>query len=264
MLTVLALLAAAPLAPSQPAALDLSGAHLTHGILGPVRADRQVYPGDSLFVAFDIVGLTVDPAGKASYAIELELTDAAGKPVFKPNPRDQESILALGGNRLPAFARFDLSQDQKPGDYTLKVTVTDKPSKQPKSFSEKFTVLPRGFALVAVSISADPEGAVPAGLLGTGQVVYVNAAIINFVRGTNQQPKVSVSLAITEAGKPTLAQPFSGTFDSGVPANAGALPAQFALSLNRPGKFTLEVKATDEVAKKTATLTFEITVLPAR
>jgi hypothetical protein len=39
---------------------------------------------------------------------------------------------------------------------------------------------------------------------------------------------------------------------------------QFALSLSRPGKFTLELKATDQVSGQSATVTYPLTVLPAR
>jgi hypothetical protein len=38
----------------------------------------------------------------------------------------------------------------------------------------------------------------------------------------------------------------------------------FLLSLNRPGKFTVELRATDQVSKKKAKLSFPLTVLPAR
>ena len=63
MLAVLTLLVV-PLAAAQGDALTLSGAHFTHGVLGPARADRQVVPGDSLFLTFDIENLTADPTGK--------------------------------------------------------------------------------------------------------------------------------------------------------------------------------------------------------
>jgi hypothetical protein len=45
-----------------------------------------------------------------------------------------------------------------------------------------------------------------------------------------------------------------------VPDNLPMVPMQFMLSLNRPGKFTVELTATDQVAKKTTKLSFPLTV----
>ena len=64
--------------------------------------------------------------------------------------------------------------------------------------------------------------------------------------------------------KPTLAKPFIGEFTS-VPETHKVLPLQFPLSLNRPGKFTVELKLTDQLAKKSSILSFPLTVVgPAK
>ena len=65
-----------------------------------------------------------------------------------------------------------------------------------------------------------------------------------------------------EGGKPTLARPLTGSVKSGVPDKALSLPIHFLLSLNRPGKFTLELAATDEMAGKTAKLSVPLVVRP--
>jgi hypothetical protein len=46
-----------------------------------------------------------------------------------------------------------------------------------------------------------------------------------------------------------------------VPDGAQQLPLQFLLSLNRPGKFVVELSATDQVTGKKAKLTFPLKVL---
>ena len=46
--------------------------------------------------------------------------------LFRQPARDQETIAALGGGHLPAFAQVDVGLDQSPGDYKVKVTVTDR------------------------------------------------------------------------------------------------------------------------------------------
>jgi hypothetical protein len=55
---------------------------------------------------------------------------------------------------------------------------------------------------------------------------------------------------LDDKGRPTVAKPFTGKIQEGVPARATALPAQFLLALNRAGQFTLELKATDQVTGK--------------
>ena len=52
----------------------------------------------------------------------------------------------------------------------------------------------------------------------------------------------------------------TGTVEKDVPASAISVPIQFHVSLNRPGKFTVELKATDKVSGKTDTRSFPITV----
>ena len=44
-----------------------------------------------------------------------------------------------------------------------------------------------------------------------------------------------------------------------MPADAALVPAQFFLSLNRSGKFTVELTAADKVGGKKAQLTFPLT-----
>ncbi len=52
----------------------------------------------------------------------------------------------------------------------------------------------------------------------------------------------------------------TGTVDKDVMPTAVSVPIQFLISLNRPGKFTVELKATDKVSGKTDTRSFPITV----
>ena len=48
-----------------------------------------------------------------------------------------------------------------------------------------------------------------------------------------------------------------------VPANFLAVPMSFPVTLNRAGKFTVELTATDAVGNRTAKLSFPIKVLDA-
>jgi hypothetical protein len=265
MLTTLPLLAALSLAPGQAGGLTLTDARVTYGVMGPVRDNTKFLPGDSLFLTFTISGITADPNGKVLYSISTEVTDAAGKVLFKQPAQERDTINALGGDQMPAFAQVAIGQQQPPGEHTLKVTVTDLATKSSQTLTQKFEVLKPDFGLVRLSASADSEGQVPAGLLSTGQSLWINGAAVGFQRAAGGQPNVTLELTVfDEAGKPTLAKPFGGTVNKGVPPKDTSLPVQFHVALNRPGKFTLQLKATDGLANKTATQSFPFTVHPVK
>jgi hypothetical protein len=263
MLNTVAVVALLSATLAQSDALTLSGARLTHGVLGPVRKDNKLLPGDSLFVSFEIQGITVDANGRVQYSTTTEVTDSKKQMVFRSQSRDQTVVNSLGGNVLPAFARIDIGPEQPPGDYTLKVTVTDRSTKKTQTLTQPFTVQPRGFGIVLLTTSADQDAQVPAGLLGPGQSLYVNGAVVGFTRGNGAggQPHVTLEMRILDAsGKPTVAAPFTGAVTKTDSARATYLPIQFLVSLNRPGRFTIELKATDKVGGKTFTQSFPVTV----
>ena len=249
--------------PARADDLAISRVRLTHGILGPTRTDKKIIPGDSLCIGFTIDGLTADAAGKVRYSTLIEILDAAGKPIFRQSGKAQEVVNTLGGSQVPAHAQLDIGLSQPPGEFTFKLTVTDLTSNKTQSLSHKGEVQPKAFGLVRVTTSADAEGNVPSGLLGPGQSLYVNALVVGFDRDAGtKQPKLALELRVLdEAGKPTLAAPHIGAVEKDVAATALSVPIQFLVSLNRPGKFTVELKATDKVSGKTDTRSFPITVL---
>jgi hypothetical protein len=198
--------------------------------------------------------------------MSLEAADAKGKLLYKQNPADQEAVASLGGKSVPGQAHVDIGVDQGPGDYTVKVAVTDRAGKQTQSFTQKVRVLAPAFGIVQVKTTNDPEGIVPAGSPSVGQSVWVNFAAVRFDRDKGkQQPNVQFEMRILDdAGKPTLAKPETGTIDSGVAAGDKLLGGQFYLALNRPGKFVVELKAMDKVAGTSAAVSFPLTVQPRR
>src|SRR5438270_554516 len=106
MLGTLAAAAALTLAPAQAGSLQLTNARTTYGEMGAVRTDARYLPHDFYFLAFDMDGLAVSPEGKVSYSMMVEVTDKAGKAVFKQDtPSENEEFIVLGGNRKPTIAR---------------------------------------------------------------------------------------------------------------------------------------------------------------
>jgi len=259
-LIVLAALAA----PAQAGGLTLSDAKLTYGQLGPKRDNAKFLPGDLFFLAFNLDGVTAGPDGKVQYTMALDVTGPGGKTIFRQPPQDEEVINLLGGSRLPAFAQLQIGLEQAPGEYVVKVTVTDRASKKSGTLEQKLEVLPKGFGLVHLTLTADQKGQSAAGVLCVGQPLYINNHVVGFQRGAGGQPNVAIELRVLdEKGNPTLTKPLTGRIDKGVPPKDPVLPVQLLVSLSRSGKFTVEVKATDEVANKTVTQSFPITVYEA-
>lgn len=262
MWTTLGLLALS-LAPAQGGDLELTNIRSTYGFLGPARPDQPLLPGDVLFVTFDIDNVQTDKAGRILYSLGMEVTDAKGKTQYKQEPRDLEGTNSLGGHHLPAFANVELGLDQPPGQYTLKVTVTDRAAKKSKSFERAFQVLPKSFGLVRVGISADPEGKFPVPAIGaTGEPVWLHYTAVGFERGgEKKEPNMAFEMQIADdAGQPVLTDPVKGEVKQ-LPSHLTFCPFDYQIVLNRPGKFTLKLKATDEISKKSSEVTLPITVV---
>ena len=266
MLTSLAFLAALSLAPGQTA-LSLTNSRPTYGALGSPRPDSKVLPGDRFYIAFDIQNIKENDKGQVQYTMAMEVTDSKGKIQYKqeePKDRFLNAENHLSGARLPAFSFVDVGLDMPAGKYTMKVTVNDKVAKTTANVSQDFEVLPLGLGLTHLETSYDPKGEIPAPTIAVpGQSLILSFAAVGFSRDKAKgQPHFTVEMTIIDNAtkKPTLAKPFAGEFTQ-VPENHKVLPLQFPLSLNRPGKFTVELKLTDLLAKKSATLSFPLEVV---
>jgi len=266
MWATLALALSMNLAPAQAGDLELKNARYTFGLFGQERTDNKFLPGDVLFLMFDIEGLKVDAGGKVQYSVASELT-FKGKPVFKKAPEKLEALLHFGGTRLPSWHRSVINTDTQPGLYTIKLIVIDRSTKKSESLTRTFEVLPKtkfGFVrlgLTSVSGEPAPPIAVP------GQLIGVNFAIVGFgFRMKGNQPDVTIEMRITDsAGRPTLKKPYIGELKSVgekfrdiVPFDAIPLP------LNQAGRFKIELKATDNVTKRSVEHVFDLDVIDPR
>jgi hypothetical protein len=250
------------LAPADDGGLTFSNARFTEGVLGPVRTGQKVLPGDILVVCFDVSGVRIDDNGKVRYSTGLEVTDSAGKAVFKQDPRDSQVNAGLGGDNIPAFASVQIGMEQPAGEYTLKVTVADLAGGGKATLSRTFEVLPKAFGLVQLIATADAEGLLPVPTPGAGQGIWLHGGIVGFARDNgSKQPNIALSVRVLDdAGKPTFGRPASASITKGVPGDAMILPVQMPLLLNRAGKFTVEVTATDQVSGQKETRTYPLNV----
>lgn len=268
MTSTLVLAAALLLTPVQvPASGAPSVGHVrfTYRDLGATRPDNKFFPGDVVFVSFDIEGLKVGDDGKAAYSMGMEVLDKAGKALFTAPPTRSEIVLPLGGSKLPANVFATVGPDMPAGPYTCRVNVGDGTPGSVRSFDKGFEVLPANFAMVALMVSSDAQGNIPIGMSGVaGQTVFLNFALVGFGRDKDKKPVAAVDLrVIDETGRPVLAKPITAALPRDLAERDQLVPFQFPLPLNREGNFTVELRAADRVTNKTAALTFPIKVHPA-
>ena len=262
MLTTVALFAALTSAIGQADALTLNHVRQTSYMLGPVRTDDKLVPGDSFNIAFDIEGINVAPDGKVKYSMGLKVTNAAGKTEFGTNPVPKEEYNVLGGSTVPACANVDIGLNQPPGKYKVNIKVIDTATKAEKEITKEFEVVQKKFALVRLSTTADGNSVAMAPVGVPGQSMYVHFFVVGFdVDNKSQQPNIVLEMKILdESGKPTIQKPYAEVIKA-MKVGDVAIPLTVPVPLNRPGKFTAEITAVDQLSKNTAKLSLPFTVL---
>ena len=250
------------LIPSQSAELMLTKVRTTYGILGAERPSNKILPGDNVVLSFNLEGAKVDDNGRLRYSIGMEVSNADGKVLFRQAPRDVETTVKPGAKSIPACASIQVGMDQPPGEYKLKVVVTDTAGGATQEVSRTYELLPKAFGLVKVSATTDREAQTPAGVLAQSKSAWINFSAVGFARGdANGQPNIKFAMQVLdESGNSALARSPSGEVNKDIPDKAHAVPGQFELILKKPGKYKIELKATDAVASQTATVTFPVTV----
>jgi hypothetical protein len=240
--------------------LKLTNPRATYGVLGGVRTDMKFLPGDIFYLAFDMEGLTLDKKGAIQYEMGMEVKDSKGAVIYKLKPQPKEIVNSLGGTTMPNFVYAKSGLNDVPGEYTMKVTVTDLTSKQTATLERKFTIVKKDLGLVRLNLTYDARMNLDAPVvLVPGQRVYLNYSVVGFKVDDKKRPDLTVKVTILDdKGKPTLKEPLTGEWKD--PVGQG-LPLQAIIEVNRPGKFKIVLEATDGHAKKTATESFHFTVL---
>jgi hypothetical protein len=193
----------------------------------------------------------------------MSVKNSQGKAQFTQEPIEQRAIMSLGGSRVPAFAHTTIGADTPPGKYSFEVTVSDPASKREKTLTREFQVEPKRFGIVRVGLTDYPNGQAPMPFLAVpGQAMIVNFGVVGFERDSkSKQPSILTEMRVLDdKGKPTLPKPLTGEAKD-VPEKWQGIPMQFVLSLNRPGRFRVQLKATDQVSKKTVDQSFDVIVI---
>jgi hypothetical protein len=239
--------------------LSLANVRSTYGVNGPVRDDAKYLPGDRIDLSFDITNITVDPkSGLAKWKMVMEVfDDKKPKSIFsKETPN--EMVVVLGGRRLPAYCFVSMGLDQPPGKYTLRVTVIDEANKATTKHDHPFVVGEKAFGIVGLM-------AQPIGL--TSQTSGARFDVVGMKRDGKNSFDLKVSMRIyDEKNQPTLQQPLASEFPKDLPSmvepeKLNTLPVAFPIELTRPGRFRVELEATDNLAKTTKKLSYTLNVL---
>lgn len=252
------------LVPLQPPALELVNPRATYGHLGARRPKTGILPGDVVHFTFEAKNLTLDANNKASYSIAIEIRDGSGKIFFEQRPYNAVAQNFLGGVSLPCSAFVEIPLDAKPGDVEWKVTVVDRATKKSASLQGSGKILPADFGIVQVGLFGDAEGRVPVSAVAVvGDTAYLRHSIVGFgIDKDKKHPHVKVSMRIVDdKGQPTMPKPLVGAIGEGVSADEKVVPVQFAITMNRPGRFTIELTAEDAVTGKRATIQYGLRVL---
>ncbi|HYT91441.1 MAG TPA: hypothetical protein VEL76_22195 [Gemmataceae bacterium] len=245
-------------------ALEITNRRATYGPDGSARADNKLMLGDVLVLAFDIEDLKMEPhSGIVRYTNRLELLDSTGKVIFTRDTPNQR-VLCLGKSRVAERAQVVVGTDQAPGKYTLRLTVSDVATKtakgnaESKSFTYDFQAVPPGFGLIHVNAPS---------VATTTKEYTGTCSLVGMALDSKKMINVEIRTRILdEKGKPTLTKPFVLNFPEMLPPGFNVtkdtqIPLPFPLSLNRPGRFTIEIEAEDAVGKRTAKVSFPIVVL---
>jgi hypothetical protein len=240
-------------------ALELKNVRAANGPLGSTRPNAKYLPGDILILAFDVEDLKVDDkTGVATYEEELLVNDSKGELIFRERPKETKVPL-FGARRLPLWLQLIITLDQKPGQYKMKVTVTDKLAKAKKEFEHDFEILKPAFGIVQPFTPA-------MGFIG--QDFAVSFSVVGMARDKTKMPDVQIATQLfDDKGEPVVATPVTnnlrdlhveGAFDI---TKMNVIPVVLPWVLNRKGDFTIEIQAQDRIAKRQITLRLPLTVL---
>ncbi len=254
------------LAVSQESKLEIVNPHATYGYLGASRPKLTgMLPGDTAHFTFEIKNLKLDEAGKAYFSVAIEIRDAKGKLFYEQKPYNGVAQNYLGGDTLPCSAHVEVPLDAKPGAVNWKVTIKDRTTNQTATVAGVGKILPADFGIVQVGLFADIDSRAPmSAVAAVGNAPYLRFSTVGFAHDKEtKQSNVQITLRILdEQGKPTTAKPITGKLNAGQDADNPFLTSQVGLTLNRAGRFTIELTAEDLLANRRSQIKYAIRVLP--
>ncbi len=250
----------------QTPTLEIVEPRPTFGHLGAVRPKGAgVLPGDISYFTFGIKNLKLDASGVAKYSVGIEVRDSKGKLFYEQKPFNTVAQNVFGGDLIPTSATISVPLTQPPTDLSWKVTVKDRNADKTVELKGEGKILAADFGLVRVGTFADAESKVPIAPVGVvGGTLYLNFSAVGFGRDAkDKKPDLQFDIKVLdESGKPTLPKSISGKVRDDIPEDAKLIPLHFGLTLNRPGRYTVEISSRCAVGNRTATVSLPVRILP--
>lgn len=235
---------------SNQSALKIENSRLTYGAPGPDRASAQVFPGDEVYLSFELSGFQADPNGVAKIKLTTEVFGKEGKLEYKQDSGEAPALDLFKGGKLHLNARVDVGGKTPPGTYKVKVTATDVVGKGTASTEKEVTLLEPTLAVVKAGLFADQGLRASAQVFATGQPAFVAFSVVGFAReASTNHPKLKIEMVVKDdkgavvTDKPNIA--IDATQPNKVPSTTQLLQGEFQIPLNKAGTYTLEIKATD-------------------
>ncbi|MFO0964122.1 MAG: hypothetical protein U0793_00860 [Gemmataceae bacterium] len=243
------------------AKLEITDVRTTLGYMGATRDKTPRLPGDTIHFAFNVRNLALNKEGQADFSMLLEVLDPKGDVIYSQGPRNHLVQNFFGGNLVPCHALMNLPNDAEPGEYTARVTITDKNGGGKVSFSGKGKVLAPDFGIFRVGTFG--EFGSPRAPVGTvGELLQVRFSVTRFEQNKAGDCDLDVSLKILDdKGEPLKVKTHSHHIKTAPKSVEKALPLQFGLTLDRPGQFTLLISARDNKQGKTSEMRIPLRVL---
>lgn len=246
------------------AKVEIRNIQPAHGLLGPARANDDVYPLDEYLVRYQVSGVKVDAEGKVDLEVGARLTNSEGKTLLDTKGTVQRALL-LGGNVVQTFGLITFPEKAPPGAYKLTITVRDRLAAESASFERQLNCKATTFQLLMPRFTRDADGKVPAGTTAfVGESITFKCRVVGFDRS---QKKVALVMKVQfrdADDKEILAKPVIVNGDITDPEKVSKTSqANFSttLYLHRGGDFKMIVTVEDTIAKKTTTFETPFKVL---
>ena len=237
--------------------LKMDNLRLTYGSPGPDRASAQVFPGDEVFLAFELKGFKSSEGGVTKIKLTTEVMGKDGKTEYKQDTGDSQVLDLFGGGRHFLHTRVDVGVKTPPGSYKVKITALDLTTKESISGEKDVTLLEPALAVVKTALFTDQAMRATSQVLGVGQPVFVGFSVVGFAReSSTNHPKLKMELVVKDDKGAVVTDKPSFVVDANqpekMPANVQVMPGHFKLPLNKAGNFTVELRATDLTNQKSS------------
>jgi hypothetical protein len=247
---------------SDARALDIKNVRSNYGPFGVPRSNNKVLPGEVYFINFDITDMSVDPkTGGVEYTLTLEVFDPKGKQMIPDKEKSwmKGAIVGLGGTTVPEFTNVVIGVDKDPGKYKVVITVEEKNTKAKASVTQELEVLPSEFGFIHVQAPAIGQ---------VGQDYVCEFSLVGWQRDSKKIPKITLATRIIDdaTGKPATTLPNISKIPEDLPKDIDwpkleMVRMRSPTFLNRPGTFTIEFEAKDELKNKTAKFSYKLVVI---